>query len=358
MTRRANKLILVVAIESVGALQQTVQYASQTEEPQALDEHEWDCSRYFSDPTGLRLFEEVIRRVRTYMADSGRQPNAVVVTLPGSVKDAACIERSTRLSILHPIDVQRMFEERGMPRCVVLHDVECMALGEARYGALSRADGILANNENFTFVLVDEGIAATHYVSGQLYRGAGNAGRIGRLVVLPDGSYNSTFRSRGPLELYAARPWVSTNIVGEVLAEQGKDNEPFIGDRGFRAAVGAVAQGDWSRLSYKQIAQGVSTNDPAVMTVIEEASRYLGLAIHSIIIVAHPSAVILGGGMIAELPGFGQSVISHARRFTYDVAWNRTRILPATLGREAQVLGAADLAVEMLANPNGIFLRS
>jgi glucokinase len=350
MTRHANdKQLLVVVVESTGAQHSTVHYKRGIAAIEQAHDTQWDCAQYFDDPTGVRLVEEIIRRSRVHIADSGQQPDAIAITLPGSIEDASRVARSTRLGILQPVDISKIFDERGMPRCLVLHDVECMALGEARHGALRQVQGISSGHESFTFVFADEGIASTHYIDGKFYRGAGSAGRIGRLVVLPDGSYSRTFRSRGPLEMYAARPWVSTNIVGELLAEQDKTGEPTTGDRAFRTTVSTVAQGDWSRLTFKQIAQGISTNDPVAVTVIEEAARFLGMAIHSIIIVAHPPAIVLGGGMITELPGFSQSVISHARRFTYDVAWNRTAILPAALGREAQILGAAEVAAQILA---------
>jgi predicted NBD/HSP70 family sugar kinase len=349
MTRSSKQTaILVIAIESVGASTRIVVHDEKDNQLSEAAAEDWDCSQYFEDPSGLRLIEQVIRRSNVYISAAGRSPDAIAVTLPGSIADGATIVRSTRLGILEAINVSQIFEQRNMPQCIVLHDVECMALGEARYGALAKISDVIRGHENFTFVFADEGIASAHYIGGKAYRGAGSAGRIGRLVVLPDGSYNKSFRSRGPLEMYAARPWVSTNIVGELLAEQGKVGESSTGNRAFREVVSTIAQGDWSRLTFKQIADGINTKDPVAVTVIEEAARFLGQALHSIIIVSHPEAIILAGGMISELPGFSESVISHARRFTYDVAWNKTVILPAELGRRAQVLGAAELAIELV----------
>jgi len=237
-----------------------------------------------------------------------------------------------------------------MPECYILHDTECLALGEARHGALRDVPQVTAGHEEFAFIYAHEGIGATLYIDGRVHRGAGNAGRIGRLVVLPEGPYNRKFMSRGPLELFAARPWVSTNIVGELLTEQGKAGEASTGDRTFRAWVSAASRADWSALTLEQIARGITHKDPVAVTVIEEAARYLGLAVHAIITVAHPPAIVLGGGMISQLPGFYQSVVSHARRFSYDVAWNRTAIRQAVLGQRAEFLGASELLLRLLSS--------
>jgi predicted NBD/HSP70 family sugar kinase len=339
---RAEKLVLIVAVESVGAW--NFAYRGSTEGLQTipLENDRWDCTPYFDDPSGLRLVEEIIRRCRTLIRSLGHQPDAIGLTMPGTIGGATTVERSTRLGILEPVDIAKIFAERGVPTCYILHDTECMALGEARHGALRDAPHIIPGRENFAFIFADEGIGATQYIDGKVYRGAGNAGRIGRLVVLPEGPYNRRMMARGPLELFAARPSVSTNIVGELLAEKGKAGEAVTGDRVFRAAISTAAKGDWSSLTLQQIARGINSKDPVAVTIIEEAARYLGLAVHAIVTIAHPPAIILGGGMITELPGFSQSVISHARRFSYDVAWNRTTIRQATLGRTGQALGAVD----------------
>jgi glucokinase len=253
---------------------------------------------------------------------------------------------------LSPINLVEAFHAEGLNPSKLLHDTECLAIGEARYGALKDDPDIISGEEEFALVYADEGVGTTLFINGKPHNGAGCAGRIGRLVVAPDGPYNRTFACRGPLELFASRPSVSTNIVGEYLAEQGKSGESSAGDRAFRAAVGVAAQGDWSELSFEQIAQGVESRDPLAVTVIEEASQYLGLAIHSVLTVVHPPAIVLGGGMLERIPTFADSVTSHARRFSYPLAWNQTTIRLAKLGREAQGLGAAELLIRSLGHQN------
>jgi predicted NBD/HSP70 family sugar kinase len=348
MSRVSPKTLLVTAVEAFGVRHSVYRNTGGTWERHEIDNDRWDCSPYFTDPTGVRLMEEVVRRSRRIFGNLGEEPTAIALTLPGTLEGTTTIQRSTRLGILEPINISELFRDRSMPPCHVLHDTECLAIGEARYGPLREEPGMIAGREEFAFIYADEGIGTIIFLDGRVYRGAGNAGRIGRLVVAPEGAYNRSFKSRGPLELFAARPWVSANIVGELLAEQGKVGEATTGDRTFRAAVSATARGDWTTLTFQQIARGITCKDPVAVTIIEEAARYLGLAVHAVLTVVHPFVIILGGGMITDLPGFGQSVMSHARRFSYDVAWNKTVIRLASLGREAQLLGARELLLPLV----------
>jgi predicted NBD/HSP70 family sugar kinase len=205
-----ERSLLIFAVESTGVWQAAFRESDGALEPLTLPYDRWDCAPYCDDPSGLRLGEELIRRVKELFESLESKTDLVGITLPGTLTGTSKLERSTRLGVHQPLDLAGLFLERGMPACHLLHDTECMALGEARYGALCDVEGVEQGHEEFAFVYADEGVGASLFFDGWPFRGAGCAGRIGRLVVVPEGPYNSTFRSRGPLETFAARPWVST----------------------------------------------------------------------------------------------------------------------------------------------------
>ena len=93
----------------------------------------------------------------------------------------------------------------------------------------------------------------------------------------------------------------------------------------------------------------MQARDPVAVSAIDDAARYLGLAINCIITIANPPAIVLGGGMITKVLGFADLVKSYARRFSWALAWNRTTVRIATLGRQAQFLGAAYMLYEKIA---------
>jgi glucokinase len=187
------------------------------------------------------------------------------------------------------------------------------------------------------------------FIDGKLQKGAGSAGALGRMVVEPAGEFNSTFAARGPLEVYAARPWLSRHMVAEYLAETDKrTSSDEAADTTFRKQLQTAAKrGLFDSISLLSIAAGLSEQDHIAVALLDDAARYLGMAINAVITIVNPPLIILGGEMIQALPAFGQSAMAYARRLSWGAAWNRTTIHISTLGNSAQTQGAAILTDEL-----------
>jgi len=287
------------------------------------------------------LVEELARRVKT--ACKGVTIDAVAITIPGTVEGNSVVSGSSRLGIHDSIDFTAELHTCGLPPSYVFHDAECLALGEARHGMHKDLPSLAPHKENFAYVLIDEGIGCSLFLDGRVHRGAGVAGHLGRLVVQPNGLYNPTFSSRGPLEVFSSRPWISHNIVAEYLSEKDKREMGSNISDTFRTAVAAAATGDWHGLTVNHIADGMRSRDPIVISVLQDAAQYLSIAINAIITIVNPPTIILGGSMIQDLPDFAESVLSTSRRHAWAGSWNETDIRIASLGRNGQVLGAVEL---------------
>jgi glucokinase len=308
----------------------------------------WDPATFCDHPRGIRLIEEIVRRVRDLTPKIAPSPVAVAISLPGTVEGCSVVSGSSRLGIYDTVNFTDEIQRIGGPPTYVFHDVECMALGEARYGTHPDVQNNAFLLENLAYILIDEGVGSALRIGGRFHKGAGVAGHLGRLVVQPGGVYNKTFSSRGPLEVYAGRPWVSHNIVTEFLSEKDKRGARTDDASAFRAAVAAASERDWTALSFEQIAEGIKARDPLVVTVIEDAAQYMSIALNAMITIVNPPLIILGGGMIDSLPDFGETLLSHARRHAWAGTWNETIIHIATLGRRAQILGAAEMVEQVL----------
>jgi len=307
---------------------------------------DWDSSKYLIDNDGRRLFEEIIRRVRSFWDKNPGPTEGVALTLPGTLADADTIISSSRLGIRDRVYVSQILSGGlGVP-CKAFHDVECLAIGEDQQ-ASRNANIATKTNNTLVYIFAEEGIGSKIIINGTTYTGAGVAGLLGRLTVQPDGSYFRALAARGPLEVFSSRPWVSENLVGTYMSEQDKQGaSPEALERTkFRRALRVAAGGDWRSIDYGHIADGIANQDPIAVSVLDVAARYLGFAINSVITILHPHRIVLGGAMFTRLPGFADQVTGYARRYSWPNAWNSITLTVSSLGRQAQVYGAVEMWV-------------
>jgi len=337
--------LAVVNIESTGASLEILETRTGQSFDAVLGPVRWDTAPYLTGDDGLRLLEEVGRRVQI-AADSRKiKLDALALVMPGTIRDGTTVGRSTRLRILKPLNVSEVMRQLYGFRAAVFQDTHALAIGEASSDALKSHPAAAPGQECFAYILVDEGVGMSLFIDGKLQRGAGSAGALGRLVVEPAGEYNQTFAARGPLEVYAARPWMSKHIVIEYLAEQDKHPDTSAPPPSqFRRQLRAAAESDrWQSLTVAQIASAVADGDHIVSHVLDDGARYLGMALNAVITIVNPPLVIFGGSVVQGIPGFADSAVSYARRLSWGAAWNRTTIHLSDAGREAQTRGAAAL---------------
>lgn len=338
------KPILVATLEATTSKIALVRSADGV--PEVTELESFDPAQFTADATGRRLFEEVARRCSALVQANRLKLSALAVSLPGSIKGTGTLSRSSRLGVFEQLDVAALFAKHGLRPSFLLRDVDCLAAGELAHNHEKKA--LPQPIPDFAYVFVDEGVGSTLYINGQSYRGAGFAGPIGRLIVEPDGAYNTQFRSQGPLEVFLGRPAISQGVVNLLLTELGKTGLQQPSQDTFRRAVLAASKGDPRSLPLSVINKGVLEGDPIAIRVIDRAAHYLGLAIATIIVIVNPPTIVLGGGVVTELQSFADATITYARRYSWEQAWNSTAIRVGVCGRDHQFSGAAFLTQRLM----------
>lgn len=314
----------------------------------------WDPSKSLVDRNGDRLWDEIFRRITQFWSSpsvaSFRNSNehmsdALLISLPGTLEGHKTLTSSSRLGIREKVDAAAKMEQRLQIPCYFFHDVECLAIGEDIYGEPSLQLGDENKGNVLAYIFADEGIGSKFIIDGSVYAGAGLAGSLGRLVVEPDGSYFRALRARGPLEAYSSRPLVSERLVETYHSERNKSgfSNDVAENSKFRQALRVASDGDWTKVTYKRMAEGIENGDPIALSVVDTATRYLGFGINAVLAILHPNRIVLGGSMMTELPGFADKVIHYVRQYSWPLAWNNVDISLSGLGRKAQVLGAMEV---------------
>lgn len=220
---------------------------------------------------------------------------------------------------------EEMNKRLGFP-CFVDNDANVACYGEFWLGAGQGAQDIV-------MLTLGTGVGGGIVVFGRLLRGIdGTAAEVGHLKVMRGGRLCGC-GSHGCLEAYGSvTGMVRTAIEG---IEQGRNTALF-----------KMARQDVSKITGKMISEAAAGGDEFAKWVITETAAWLGLGITSLVNLLNPEKVILGGGMIAAGDMLFEPIRQVVKANAFEVPAQRAQIVPAGLGGDAGVIGAAGAALE------------
>lgn len=208
----------------------------------------------------------------------------------------------------------------GLPT-ILENDANAAALGEFRYGAGRGARSIV-------YMTVSTGIGGGIILDGKVWHGVKDAaGEIGHITVCPDGPPCGC-GNRGCLEAMSSGPSIARRARAAVAS-------------GRQTRLGAIANptaADVVRLAQE--------GDAVAAEVWADAVKYLGIGVAAVITFLAPERVVIGGGVTRA----GDFLFRPVR----EQAWERVKlvpvesvpILPAALGPDVGILGAAAVAFD------------
>ncbi|MEY4973130.1 MAG: hypothetical protein RL399_1087 [Actinomycetota bacterium] len=210
---------------------------------------------------------------------------------------------------------------------VLENDANAAAWGERTFGAGK-------GKQNMLMVTVGTGVGGGIIVNGQLLRGAfGVAAEIGHLRVLPEGHLCGC-GARGCFEQYAS---------GNALLRHAREAIAASPD----LARNLLARGDGTLegLTGRAITEAAREGDQVAISAFNTTAQWLGAGIASLAVILDPECVVIGGGVVdageillAPTRAAMERYMPFAGKHPYP------EIIPATLGNEAGLVGAANLA--------------
>jgi glucokinase len=212
--------------------------------------------------------------------------------------------------------------ERALDLPVILdNDANAAALGEFRYGAGQGAQSLV-------YLTVSTGIGGGIILDGRLWHGFGDsAGEIGHMTIDPAGPACGC-GNRGCLEALASGP---------AIARQARE---------------ALRRGRPSRLrdlpeaTAADVVRLAGEGDTLAGEVWAASVQALALGVGAAITILAPERVIIGGGVAQAGDTLFVPLRREVRQRVKLVAVESVPILPAALGRDVGILGAAALALE------------
>ncbi|MHA0858340.1 ROK family glucokinase [Paenibacillus sp. CMAA1364] len=218
------------------------------------------------------------------------------------------------------VPIRSILEERLGKPIKIDNDANVAALGEVWSGAGRGVDNCIC-------VTLGTGVGGGIIQSGKIYQGfSGLAGEIGHVSVVPDlEAIQCGCGKKGCLETVSS----ATGII--------------------RMANDAVARGDRTTLSIvehmnaKEVFDAAKAGDEVAIRIVNRAAFYLGKAMAMVAAVLNPEVFILGGGVSYAGDILFNEIREVFAKLTPDPLQRGVTILPAILGNDAGVVGAAGL---------------
>jgi glucokinase len=268
-------------------------------------------------PTPEHLSEalaEAIEEVREEgVAGIGVGVAGVVDRLAGRV----CV--SPNLHAVEGVAIREELNSRfGLP-VFVENDANAAALGERAFGAGR-------DFRNFVLLTLGTGIGGGIIHEGKIME---VSAEIGHMSINTEGE-KCPCGNTGCLENYAS----ARAMIAKAITMIEKGTESLLKD---------CCRGSFYKLTPEDLYQTALEGDTLSREILKEAGKYLGVGLANIINIMSPEAVILAGGLVGTWNIYVQEAIREASRRAFKDLFDSVKIMPASLGDMAGVVGAAGL---------------
>jgi len=255
------------------------------------------------------------------------QLDSISIAAAGAIDlDKGVITISPNLPGWHDIPLRDIVNRKYKVNTLLINDASAAALGEYHFGA---GKGV----NNLIYLTVSTGIGGGIIINGELYLGpSGSAGEIGHMTIDINGPRCSC-GNIGCLETLAS----GTAVAREAIRRIGQGEESSLTD---------MVEGKIENITAEKVSMAAQGGDSLASDVISEAATYLGVGMVNLVNIFNPEMIIVGGG-VAQI---GDLLLDPVRQVVKERAFQLSaqavRIVPAQLGDNAGVLGAAVFALQ------------
>ncbi|TAL25266.1 MAG: ROK family protein [Nitrospirae bacterium] len=278
---------------------------------------------------------EVIKKVKTASAGSVPESlqNAVKTLYTDNVAVAGIgigiaglLDRKNGVVLLSPnlhsvegINFVEILHRQFSTPVFIENDANAAALGEKWMGAGREFN-------NFVLLTLGTGIGGGIVYEKKLLNASAE---IGHISINADGE-KCPCGNYGCLELYASASAINTKVVTAL-------------EKGSESILRECCKGSFYKITPEDIYKAALEGDNLAREALKDTGRYLGVGLANIINILSPEAVILAGGLIGAWNIYVQEAVREASKRTFKALFDTVKIIPAVLGDDAGIIGAAGL---------------
>jgi glucokinase len=282
----------------------------------------------YEGPTGFEdgadaVLDRIAQYVRKIVADSSYEWDQVAGVGAGLAGFLDIPEGFVKFSPnlqLRNVPAKKILEEKLGKIVRIDNDANVAALGEAWSGA---GAGI----PNLVCYTLGTGVGGGIIINGRIYQGSGGmAGELGHMSIVPDiEAINCNCGQVGCLETVSSATGI-VRMANDVV------------ERGEHTSLALL-----QKIEAKDVFNEAKSGDEVALRIVHRAAYYIGRSMSAVAVIVNPKRFIIGGGVSKA----GEILFTPIRetfiKFTPEQAAEGVDIVPATLGNDAGVVGAAGL---------------
>ena len=283
--------------------------------------------RAWQSISGSRTAADVIDRlvacVEMTMDSCGRDRVAGVgVGTPGLIPEGTgTVVYAPNVPEWVDLPLESILRERlGLP-VTIENDANAAAIGEHWVGGA-------AGKSNVVCITLGTGVGGAIIMNDEVWRGSNGAGgEIGHMTVVENGRLCGC-GAPGCLEAYAS---------ATAIAEQARE---LLRDGG-KSVLTEMADGEPERIDAAMVAEAAGRGDELAREVMHRSATLLGTAVSSLTNLLNPELFVIGGGVSNAGDLIFDPVRAEVARRAYKWSAGILGIVPAELGDDAGIIGAA-----------------
>jgi len=255
------------------------------------------------------------------------QLGSISIAAAGAIdSERGLVTSSPNLPGWHDVPLRDVVRERFGLDTFLVNDASAAAMGEHRLG-------VGRGTTNLIYITVSTGIGGGIIINGRLYLGtSGAAGEIGHMTIDVNGPrcYCGNY---GCLEEMASGRAIAREAIRRI-----RDGE--------NSALTDIVAGKIEDITAQEVSLAAQGGDQLALEVVSQAANYLGAGMVNVVNIFNPEMIVIGGS-VAKM---GELLLNPVRQLVskkaFELSAQAVPIVPAGLGDDVGLLGAAVFALE------------